>query len=619
MKENTIQKTNVELTIRGVLLGTVLSLVLCAANTYLGLYAGMTVAASIPAAVISMGILRGVFKKATILENNIVQTTASAGESLAAGIIFTIPAFIITGVWQEFNYFIITAVAILGGILGIVFMVPLREALVVRDKNLVFPEGVACAEVLRAGEGASSGIKKVLLGIAAGGILKLLSGVVGLVKGTVEIAFKAKNTIFYLGTDISGALFGVGFIVGFQIAAQIFLGGVIAWIVSIPIVSNFIPVVEPTTLDSAWELWDSQIRFMGVGAMIVGGVYSIFSVRKALVTGIKQVFSKSSITDVSATNLSPKVLITILVLDMIGIFILYYILTDSIVLTIFSTLIMVLLSFFLVAVATYICGLVGSSNNPVSGMTITALFFTIFIMFLFKLTGNPAIIATLGVAGVVCCATCTSGDVAQDLKTGFIVGARPSRQQIVQIIGTVAAAFIITPILVVLSEAYGIGTGEPGSLKAPQATLFASIVGSFFETGDLNYEMLIYGMFIGAAIIIINTFTSKKGFPLYLMPIAVGIYLPLSLSFPIFLGGLMQYFLTRKGISNKNGILFSSGLIAGEAIIGILIAVFITLLPYLEMEDKIDIPFNIPYAAYFSIVIFGLLIYMVYHQSKSKE
>ena len=584
-------KSVLEFTLRAIVLGVILTLIMCAANTYLGLYAGMTVSASIPAAVISMGILRGIMRRGTILENNIVQTIASTGESLAAGIIFTIPALVIIGVWKEFNYWTTTLVALLGGMLGVILMIPLRRSLIVEEKELVYPEGVACGEVLEVGEKRGAGILYVFLALGMGAIFKFFVSGVSVIKSAVEGAIRVGRTAIYGGADMSVALVGVGYIVGFNIALLVFIGGAIGWLIGIPIYGIVHGFPAQTTLVDAFnDVWSAQIRYMGVGAMIVGGIWSIIKVRHGIVRGFRQAIlgRKVGTTAVQVKrtdqDLPAKQIMLALIAVAIPIFILYGLLTRSTGIGIVAGIAMLITAFFFVAVSSYIVGLVGSSNNPISGMTICTLLFASVLLLLFKMTGTKGMLAALGVAGVVCCAAATAGDISQDLKTGYIVGATPRRQQLAQMIGAVVPAFIIAPILTVLHKAYGIGTGEPGALAAPQASLFASITSAMFTDRALPWTMIGIGVGIGITLICIDEILRARGsaFRAYVMPVAVGIYLPLALSVPIMIGGIISFIVKkatrRRGNEREathRGILFSSGLIAGEAIMGIVIAFLI--------------------------------------------
>jgi putative OPT family oligopeptide transporter len=589
-----------EATALAIVLGIILSVVMGAANTYVGLYVGMTVSASIPAAVISMAILRGLFRRGTILENNIVQTMASTGESLAAGVIFTVPALLLVGAWQDFQFWPTTLIVLLGGILGIVFMVPMRKALIVDRKDLIYPEGVACSEVLTAGEEGGAGIRAIMFGIALGAVFKFLLNGIHLIKETVEGAVAWGRRVFYMGSDMSAMLVGVGYIVDLHIAVLISIGGAIAWLIAMPLLGGAVAGTAP--LDTAWELWGTQIRYMGVGAMVVGGLYSIWNVRRGIVAGISGLrtvrpdpHGPKVETLRTERNMPLKWLLTIFVVAVLATFLFYDFLVGSYRIALVTTLVMVVAAFLFVAVATYIAGLVGSSNSPVSGMTICALLIAAGVLLALGIKGESAILATLGVAGVVCCAACTSGDVAQDLKTGVLVGATPAKQQWVEVIGALVPAFFFAPILTLLNNAYGIGTGEAGALRAPQAALFASLTQGFFGDGNLPWNMVLIGLGIGVALIVFDRYLERAGtrFRLHVMPVAVGIYLPLSLDIPLLIGGLLRHTMRRaknaqpKGESGHDmGVLFGSGLIAGEALMGIALAVPLYFWPHLFPERE---------------------------------
>jgi putative OPT family oligopeptide transporter len=574
-----------EFTWVAVILGSILSVVMGAANVYLGLYAGMTVAAAIPASVISMTILRGLLGRSSILENNIVQTMASTGEALAAGVIFTVPALLIVGAWQDFQFWPTTIIVLLGGLLGIVFMVPMRRALIVDRPDLTYPEGTACAEVLKVGEAGGAGARVIGLGILAGGVFKLLVSGVRVVQPVVEGAIGTGRMVFYGGADMSAALLAVGYIVRLQIAVLVFAGGVIGWVVALPFLGG--PDGDETALDAAWRIWSSDVRYLGVGAMVVGGLASFWNVRHGIVQGISSLGGMSRGTQLAAgatirteRNLALGALGAIFVATMLATMAFYQALIGSLGIALLATVLMVVASFLLVAVATYVVGLVGSSNSPVSGMTIVALLFSAAVMLGLGVSGDSAILATLGIAGVVCGATCAAGDIAQDLKTGLIVGATPARQQLASIIATVVPAFFFAPILTLLHHAYGIGTGEPGSLRAPQAALFASLTSGFFGDGTLPWPMIGLGAAIGVALLVADGVLARSGsrFRAHVMPIAVGMYLPFSLSVPIMVGGLISAWFAPKGAGEGGrdaGVLFASGLIAGEALVGIVLAGFI--------------------------------------------
>lgn len=565
-----------EFSAQALLLGLLIGTVLTAANTYLGLYAGMTVSGSIPAAIVSMGVLRGILRRGSILENNIVQTMASAGESVAAGIIFTVPAMLITGVWSGFNYWQVTMIGALGGVLGVLLMIPLRRTLIVESKELVYPEGVACAQVLEAGEEGGSSLARIAAALAGGLVFKSCIGLFAIFRGTVEYAWRMGNSLFYMGADVSVALLGVGVIVGIEIGVQVVGGSLIAWGLAIPIYSLSHPLPEGSALDAAWAAWSGQIRYMGVGAMIVGGLASMWKIRSGVKRVLGQLRGGLQTSSGADRDIPLPASALIFAAAACGTFILYRAVTGSFSIALAAGLAMLIAAFFFVAVASYICGLVGSSNNPVSGMTICALMFSAGVLLLLGMTGAGGILGALGVAGVVCCAAATAGDTSQDLKTGHLVGAAPRKQQIAQFIGVLVPALAIAPVLTLLHNAYGIGTDAPGALRAPQATLFASIAEAMFGSTDLPWNMVWIGAGIAVGILVLDAFLERLGsrFRAHVMPVAVGIYLPLSLMVPIFLGGVVSTLLKRKPQGAlHNGVLIGSGLIAGEAIAGILIAV----------------------------------------------
>ena len=563
-----------ELTLTSIGIGLLIGIAMTAATVYLGLYAGMTVSASIPAGVLAMGFYKGILKRGdAILEANIVQTMASAGESLAAGVIFTIPALLIVGAWTEFSFWPTTLIAMCGGLLGVIFMIPLRKALIEDDKDLIYPEGVACAQVLKAGsaEDSSGGFKTILQGLGIAALFKFFSASLGLFKGSVEKALFAGKSSLFFGGDISPALMAVGYIVGLPVSLLVLLGGGLAWFIAIPLMGTPGGMEEASALDVAWTLWSTQVRYIGVGAMVVGGLWSLLGVRKSFVSGLKALGGSKGKTD-----LSPTIISTLLILNIIVMAFLYHSMIGTWGATLITTAAMILASFLFVAVSSYVVGLVGSSNNPVSGMTISALLGTSALFLVFGFQGESAILATLGVAGVVCCAACSAGDCSQDLKTGSLIGATPRSQQIAQMIGIIIPSFVIAPTLTLLHNAYGIGD----KLKAPQATLFASLTKAIFGDGTLPQDKIIIGAVLGVLVIAFDSlFLKNKKFRLHLMPIAVGIYLPVTLATPMILGGLVHHFVSKKKVIDEGkdqGILFSSGLVAGESLMGVGIALMIS-------------------------------------------
>lgn len=587
------KKKVLEFTLVSLVLGIIVGTIMTAANVYLGLYAGMTVSASIPAAVIAMAVFKAL-GKSSVLEANIVQTMASAGESIAAGVIFTLPALVLVGAWQDFQFWPTFLIASCGGLLGVAFMVPLRKALIIEDKDLTYPEGVACAAVLEAGaKNEGKGAANILKGLGLGALFKFFSSGIGLFKGSVEMATKSGKSTWFFGTDISPALLAVGYIVKLEVAILVFIGGAIGWFIGIPLLGAAAGTNEMSALDSAWTLWSKQIRYLGVGAMIAGGLWSIISVRKGIVSGLQGLrssYDASSLDTSDRTNQNLG-LIHLLVLLLVAItvmFFLYHNIIGTFGLSLFTTFLMTVVSFIFVAVSSYIVGLVGSSNNPVSGMTISALLGTAAFFLVLGFKGDSAILATLGVAAVVCCAACTAGDCSQDLKTGVLVKATPKYQQLAQIIGVIVPTLVVAPVLSILHSSYGIGEG----LKAPQATLFASITEGLFKEGSLPLNMVGLGVVAGILIIAIDKLflaPKKTRFRLHVMPLAVGIYLPVTLAVPMLLGGVIRELVEKVrgevNEGNDNGILLSSGLIAGEALMGVVMAIVI----YYQVNLKLDI------------------------------
>ena len=621
-----------ELNLRVIILGLALSVIMGSANVYLGLKAGMTVSASIPAAVVGMLALkyfsRMSGKPSSILEANQIQTAASAGESLAAGIIFTMPALILIGVWQSFDMYLTTVIAFTGGLLGILFMIPMRQVFIVKNEdNLQYPEGLACASVLEAGQNStdSDSASSIIKGALVGGTFKGLISFVGLLKGNLETALLSGNRIFFFGGDISPALLAVGFIVRLNIAVLIFIGGSIGWLIGIPLLGGGLEFAAHPA-DGAWELWSTKIRYVGVGAMVIGGMASIFKVRKGLVDAIKvlrktQVGSSQKNIPLNERNIPAKAINMFSAIAIILVGGVYFYITNNIVIAAFTTIIMIIMAFFFTAVASYIVGLVGNSNSPVSGMTITAVLFTGGLLYIFGFSGTEGMVATLGVAAIVCCAACTSGDVCNDLKTGQIVGASPYRQQIMQIAGVAVASLVMAPIMQLLHENTpgGIGGRE---LAAPQAGLFASLAKGFFGDGILPWNMVLIGCVLGAIILVIDYIleTKNSSFRLYLMPVAVGIYLPFGLSTPILIGGLMAHFILSENKSKaepdsilQRGILLSSGLIAGESLMGILLAFIAG-----AGIQNLDLNLDSSLVSALTFVIALITIYWVYVQSKPK-
>lgn len=573
-----------ELTIRAILLGLILSVVMGAANVYVGLKAGMTVSASIPAAVMAMLMFRLFFRNSSVLEANQVQTCASAGESLAAGIIFTMPAMILIGYWKSFDFWTVSIVALTGGLLGILFMIPMRRVFVTGNEDLPYPEGVACAAVLEAGEsgeGHEDDAKSLIIGGVVGSLFKIAAGFLAVVMDTLEVARSTGDRIFYFGGDLSPMLVAVGFIVRLHVAILIFIGGVLGWLIGIPLLGG--AQDYPNPIDGAWAIWKSDIRYVGVGAMVVGGIGSLYSVRHGLVAAVRElhdgVRGKHRDQADHQRDLPAAMILAIGTACTIMLAFVNYRFTGGVGITVLSTVVMLVMGFFFSAVASYIVGLVGNSNSPVSGMTITAVLAAGGLLWLCNYSGQQGMVATLGIAAIVCCVACTSGDVCNDLKTGSLVGAAPFRQQTMQIAGVVVAAFVMAPVLTLLHNNTPGGIGGE-KLSAPQASLFASLARGFSGETELPWQLIGVGAAVGLVILIIDAALQRSGSKhrAHLMPIAVGMYLPFGLATPILIGGLIAHHYLRGVDPEKSdravhrGVLFSSGVIAGEALTAVGIA-----------------------------------------------
>ena len=528
-----------ELTVKAILLGIILALVMTAANAYLGLYVGMTVSASIPAAVISMAVLRSLLKaniveEATILENNLVKTMASAGESLAAGVIFTIPALLVMEAWTDIKYTETMVIALIGGVMGVLFTITLRKILIV-ELDLPYPEGVACTEVLIVGEEGGKGTFYVFTALALGMIYKLVGSGNGfrLWEERVNKVITTGKARFYGGADLSVALLGVGFIVGPMIASYVFIGGIIGWVIIAPVVGFIYGWPQGNYVDAFMSIWSNYVRYVGVGAMIIGGAYTLYRMRDAILTGVKKGLTpRIEEEEEIRTERDLKRPLFYAVILLIPMFFLYWHLSKSIVIAFIAMMIMGVAAFFFTAIAGYIAGVVGSSNNPISGVTVaTLLFAALIIAFLdkqgFGVDVETNMAATISIAAVVCCAAAIAGDVMQDLKTGQLLGSTPRNLQIGEFIGVISAAIIIAPVLHVLHKAYVIGSPD---LRAPQAGLMAAVTQGVF-LGTMNWTMVLLGMTIAGILI-------WQKIPV--MSVAIGIYLPFTLSIPIMIGGLIK-------------------------------------------------------------------------------
>ena len=595
-----------ELSVRVVILGAILSAVLAGANAYLGLFAGMTVSASIPAAVISMGLLRAV--GGSLLENNLVQTAASAGESAAAGALFTLPALIMLGAWAKFDLILTASLTLLGGVLGVLFTIVLRRALVV-ESDLVFPEGRATAAVLRAGHGesegassaetsgsetsASSGLRLLVQGALFGSLAKLVQSGFALSKASVEGAVAARWGIFHFGVGVSPALAAVGYIVGLNVAVVVFIGGALNWFLILPFVAE--PQEGVSALDIVWETWSTKTRYLGVGAMTLGGFSALYEVRKSIFQAVRAAFLALSpqstnlpeTVELSERDLPTKGVLLASLLCLLPLFAIFHYLTGETAISALLAVLVLVFGFLFSAVAAYMAGLVGSSNNPVSGVTIATILFTsLLLSFLgvsavapgFTVAAGPA--AAILVGSVVCTAAAIGGDNMQDLKAGHLLGATPYRQQIMQLVGVVAAALVLGPVFQLLLDAYGFGAPtveHPHALRAPQATLMASVADGVFG-GSLPWDFFFYGVGLGAVVITIDAIlkVKKTDFRMPVLAVALGLYLPWEISIPVLLGGVVarvsQRAPGRQERAAPLGLLMGAGLITGEALMGILLA-----------------------------------------------
>ncbi|MBL9020097.1 MAG: oligopeptide transporter, OPT family [Myxococcales bacterium] len=619
-------KTLPELTAGVIILGSLLAVILAGANAYLGMFAGMTVSASVPAAVISMAVLR-MLRTGNILQNNGVQTAAASGEGLAAGVIFTLPALIILGVWTRFSYLETTLIAGFGGILGVLFTIPLRRSLII-DQPLQFPEGVATAEVLKVGAEGGGGVGTLLIAGIIGAVvkvgatgLKLWSEIVEVgawiaapaaakvaeAGGTAAVAAKGTGIPFYFGINASPALLAVGYIVGFNVAVVIFSGAVLNRWVAVPLYAAFgdpaARIIDPDTgatladalvglspLDAAGTIHGSVTRYLGVGGMLVGGLWSLFKLRKSLLGGItagldayKRAKSGGG-SDVPRTerDMPMNIILMLIVASVVPLFFIFWHFTGSVGISAVMSVVMIIAGFLFSAVASYMAGLVGSSNNPVSGITISTILISSLLLLGLGMESPAGPVAAILIGGVVCCAAAIGGDNMQDLKCGQLVGSTPWKQQVMQIVGVVVAAFAMAPILNLLNDAYGIGSK---GLPAPQANLMGT-VGKGVFAGGLPWAVIAIGAGIAVAVIVIDSLLQarKSSFRVPVMAFAVGVYLPFDLNVPIFLGGLVAWLVgrvldrakasaERRAEVERNGLLVAAGFITGEALIGIALAV----------------------------------------------
>ena len=584
-------KITPEFTVTSVIMGILLAIIFGAANAYLGLRVGMTVSASIPAAVISMGVIRVIMKKDSILESNMVQTIGSAGESLAAGAIFTLPVLFLwskEGITEAPSLITISLIALFGGILGVLFLVTSSNALIVKEHGVLpYPEGTACAEVLLAGEEGGASAKSVFAGMGLAALFKFVVDGLKVIPSVITVPLKAFKT--ELSAEVYPALLGVGYICGPKIASYMFAGGLIGWFVLIPAIITFggSTILYPGTktiadmyaAGGASAIWSSYIRYIGAGAVAAGGIISLIKSLPLIVRTFAD-----AIKGMKGAGNSNSAVRTEVDLDMrvIGIGVLIMIiaiwLLPEIPVSPLGAVIIALFGFFFATVSSRMVGIVGSSNNPVSGMAIATLLFSTLCLKVTGDTGVHGMKGAIAIGSVICIIAAMAGDTSQDLKTGYILGATPKKQQIGELIGAVVSAVTIGGVLVLLDSAWGFGTTE---LAAPQATLMKMIIEGVME-GNLPWALVFIGVFIAIVVEILG---------ISVLPVAIGLYLPLELSATIMIGGVIRWFVDKKKADREenkdanSGILFCSGMIAGEGLVGILLAI----LAVVNVAGKIDL------------------------------
>lgn len=636
------ETTMKELTFKSVSLGVILAMILGSANAYLGLKAGMTVAATFPAAVIAMAVLR-IFK-GNILEENVARTTASVGEALAAGAIFTIPAFVISGVWEEFDYLESTLLMLVGGILGVLLITILRRTLV-EDHTLPFPESQACTEIVKAGQGGKTGAKYVFMTLGLGALIEIFKNPNGitLIKDTVKgfwqfsaskinllqsdggiiTTIKQKGGMVFQSPAASPAFLGVGYIIGFRLASITFSGGVFGWLFLMPIVMFLMygSLSELSLNGFEWSnmaksAYDATVKPIAVGGMLVGAFYTLFRMRKNLVHGIGKGFTdikaaagsegnKIVRTDKDIPFKMVLIAVGVIILLMIG---LYEIFTNSFGTSLLSAVVMAIAAFVFAAVAGYLVGIIGSSSNPISGLTLSTLLIAAILMVLVGMEGDTGVIAALAVASVVCVVAGVAGDMMQDLKVGQLLGGTPWKMEVGELIGVVFAALIMILPIMLLHQANGIGSE---ALPAPQAGLMAMISKGIIG-GEMAWPLVIGGMFFAVALIMIGAPSP--------MLIAVGMYLPFQTTFAIFIGGLIKYIVDKisekhaendsdKDVVHNTGLLLASGLVAGEALVGIILAAFVG--AGISLKLVFSLPEDFEGYWWLGLVVFAILAYVL--------
>ncbi len=619
-----------EFTVVSVVLGVLLAVLFGGANAYLGLRVGMTVSASIPAAVISMGITRIILKRESILENNMVQTIGSAGESVAAGAIFTLPALFMwadEGLCDVPSLLEIGLIALCGGILGVLFMVPLRSALIVKEHGvLAYPEGQACAEVLIAGEEGGSKASTVFAGLGIAAVYKFVAD--GLKLFPSEVAYEIPSYKGAgIGVDVLPALAGVGYICGAKVSSYLFAGGITAWFVIMPLIALFggdavlfpadVSVNELLATQGVDAIWSQFVRYIGAGAVLAGGIISLISSLPLIVRTFKDAIGDYGKNGASNSTLrtDQDIPTKVLLAGILGVAIVLW-LVPTIPLNLFSALIVIVFGFFFATVSSRMVGLIGSSNNPVSGMAIATLLISTLLL---KATGNGGIdgmIAAITIGGIICVIAAIAGDTSQDLKTGFLVGSTPRKQQMGELIGCVVSAIAIGGIMYLLSAAWSYGSNE---LPAPQAMLMKMVVEGVMG-GNLPWTLVLTGVFIAIAVYVL-------GIPV--LPFAIGLYLPIYLSTPIMAGGVLRWYLEKRKYSSEkakkdcvqSGVLYTSGLIAGEGLVGILLAVLaVWNIGDQSVSDIIDLSArNISIGRIGGLIVFAGLLFTIYLFAKKGE
>lgn len=612
------ERVTTEFTVTSVIMGILLAVVFGAANAYLGLRVGMTVSASIPAAVISMAVIRVIMRKNSILESNMVQTIGSAGESLAAGAIFTLPALFLwakEGVTSQPSLITIAVICLFGGLLGVLFMVPLRNALIVQEHGVLpYPEGTACAEVLLAGEEGGSNAKSVFAGMGIAAAIKFVVDGLMVVPGFITMKVKALKTEF--STEVYPALIGVGYICGIKISAYLFAGGMLGWFVLIPLIVTFggNTVLYPGTdtiatiyaEEGAGGIWSNYIRYIGAGAVAAGGIISLIKslplIGKTFVDAVKKM-KGSSQAKVTRTSRDMDMRIVIVGIVAIIVAIAAF---PGVPVSVLGAILIAVFGFFFATVSSRMVGLVGSSNNPVSGMAIATLLLATVVLKATGDVGPHGMIGAIAIGSIICIVACMAGDTSQDLKTGYILGATPAKQQLGEVIGTVVAALTMGGVLLLLDKAWGFGSKE---LAAPQATLMKMIVEGVMD-GNLPWALIFIGAFIAIVIEILS---------IPVLPVAIGLYLPLELSVPIMLGGAVRWVVDKqskeKTSDASNGILFCSGLIAGEGLVGVLLAI----LAVAGVTGKIDMSAMINTGEIGGIAVTLLILGIIYVVAKPKK